>query len=636
MKLKQSHLLGGTVVVSLLIGLVLGRLFFAGTPQPPDHSAHEHATTAETSAPPTIWTCSMHPQIQQPEPGKCPICGMDLIPLEPDHGTDLGPRAMTMSESSRALAEIETSPVERAFPEATVRIVGLLDYDETREKNLSARFPARIERLFVNFTGIRVEQGEHLAEVYSPELLTAQRELLTAARNAPDSSLTAAAREKLRLWDLLPDQIDEILTRGSASDRFELRAPVGGVVVEKQVKEGDYVKTGEPLFRIVDLGMLWLKLEAYESDLPWLRYGQTVKFNVEAYPGEEFAGQIAFIEPTLDRQTRTVAVRINVPNTDGRLKPGMFARGEVKVRIAENGQVYAPDLAGKWISPMHPEIIKDHPGQCDICGMDLVPAESLGFVNPPAGEAPLVVPTSAVLRTGKRAVVYLRVPDTEQPTFEGREITLGPRAGDRYVVLGGLAVGDEVVTHGAFKIDSALQIQAKPSMMNPGPRAHGHNSEMHAAEAHGEGGPKLKIAPSLAANIMPGYLELQSALAGDNLAKAKAALRAMMDITGHNGPLPDLIHHMLGAEDLDTMRRPSFEVLSNALIAAVEQDPEAFPGSLLQMHCPMVYPDRGADWIQDTEPLQNPYFGAMMLQCGEVRGALNATTKTEEPTVDAP
>jgi len=422
---------------SLLLGVVLARVFLAPENTAPSDQGEVHNPTSHDPRPesPTIWTCSMHPQIQQPEPGDCPICGMDLIPLAEDDGGDLGPRAMSMSESSRALAEIETSTVQQAFPEATVRIVGQLDYDETREKSLSARFPARIERLYVNFTGIRVKKGEHLAEVYSPELLTAQRELLTAYRADPNSSITAAAREKLRLWDLLPDQIDEILARGTATDRFELRAPTSGVVVEKHVKEGDYVKTGEPLFRIVDLGVLWLNLEAYESDLPWLRYGQNVQFGVEAYPGEAFSGQIAFIEPELNRKTRTVPVRVNVPNPDGRLKPGMFARGQVKVRIAEEGEVYAPDLAGKWISPMHPEIIKDHPGLCDVCGMDLVPAESLGFVAPQEGEAPLVVPASAVLRTGKRAVVYVRVPNTERPTYEGREIVLGARAGDQFVVL---------------------------------------------------------------------------------------------------------------------------------------------------------------------------------------------------------
>lgn len=625
MKQKQTLILSAAIAGSLVLGLGLGRLSFSGKSadlhENHAHSANEVGETSEAEAKPTIWTCSMHPQVRQNEPGNCPICGMDLIPLAEDHGSDPGPRALSMSESSRALAEIETSTVTRGFPEMTVRIVGLLDYDETRDKSLSARFPARIDRLYVNFTGIQVEKGEHLAEVYSPELLTAQRELITAYRNDPNGSITAAAREKLRLWDLLPEQIEEILERGSASDHFELRAPTGGVVVAKHIKEGDYVKTGEPLFRIVDLGVLWLNLQAYESDLPWLRYGQTVQFNVAAYPGETFTGQIAFIEPELDRRTRTVSVRVNVPNPKARLKPGMFARGAVKVRIAENGEVYAPELAGKWISPMHPEVIEDQPGPCPICGMDLVPAESLGFVDSSEGEAPVVVPTSAVLRTGKRAVVYVKVPNADRPTYEGREIVLGPRAGNAFVVATGLEPGDEVVTHGAFKIDSALQIQAKPSMMSEdmGPGARDEGSRV---EGHGTGEVGLMITGEMLAELLPGYLALQEALASDDLDRAQAALRDMMKVTGHHGPLPDLLHEMLAAKDLKGLRQPHFETLSDAFIVAATSVGDTLDGTLYQMHCPMAQDGKGADWLQSTDDLKNPYFGAMMLKCGEIKGTL--------------
>jgi Cu(I)/Ag(I) efflux system membrane fusion protein len=369
----------------------------------------------------------MHPQIQQPEPGDCPICGMDLIPLVSDSGADEGPRTMSMSESSRALAEIQTTEVKKDYPEAEIRLVGKLDYDETLEKSLTARFPARIDKLFVNYKGIAVAKGDHLAKVYSPDLLSAQRELLTSYRADPNSSITNAAREKLRLWDLVPEQIDAIIERGEAKDSFVLKAPIGGVVVTKKVKEGDYVKTGESLFKIVDLSRLWAYLDAYESDLPWLRYGQDVAFTVEAIPGETFHGQIAFIEPEVNRKTRTVPIRVNVPNPDGKLKPGMFVRSVVASRLAEDGKVYAPEFAGKWISPMHPEVVKDGPGQCDVCGMDLVPAEELGYVDHSTENAPLIVPSSAVLRTGKRAVVYVEKPNTERPTYEGREIVLGPR-----------------------------------------------------------------------------------------------------------------------------------------------------------------------------------------------------------------
>lgn len=474
---KSKLILSGLGI--LILGLLIGRCTKGRNAEP----AQGMAPPSESVA--TTWTCSMHPQIQQSEPGDCPICGMDLIPLVEDSDADTGPREMRMSEASKALADIQTTLVTRQYPEAEIRLVGKLNYDETLVKSLTARFPARIDELFVNFKGISVVKGDHLAKVYSPELLSAQRELLTAYRMDPNSSITNAAREKLRLWDLVSEQIDAIIESGEAKDHFVLKAPIGGVVVSKNVKEGDYLKTGETLFKIVDLSRLWATLDAYESDLPWLRYGQDVTFSVEAMPGETIQGQIAFIEPEVDLKTRTIPIRVNVPNPDGRLKPGMFVRGIVASRLTEDGNVYAPDFAGKWISPMHPEVVKDAPGQCDVCGMDLVPAETLGYVDNDSQSAPIVVPTSAVLRTGKRAVVYVEKPNTAMPTFEGREIVLGPRAGDYYLVTAGLDAGERVVTHGAFKIDSALQIQAKPSMMNPegGGPAPGHNHGESSASA---------------------------------------------------------------------------------------------------------------------------------------------------------
>lgn len=630
-----------TIVVASIIGIGIGRYLIPSHSDnasqqtniaADDHSGHDVVSEPET------WTCSMHPQIQQGEPGDCPICGMDLIPLIKDVGADDGPRVMSMSESSRALADIQTTIVQRVYPEAEVRLVGLIDYDETREKSLTARFPARIDELFVNFTGVTVTEGQHLAEVYSPELLSAQRELLTAYRSDPNSSITRAAREKLRLWDLLPDQIDAIIKSGKAKDSFVLRAPIGGVVVNKHVKEGDYIKTGEPLFRIVDLSELWLYLDAYESDITWLRYGQDVSFTVESYPGESFNGQIAFIEPEINRKTRTVPVRVNVPNTDGRLKPGMFARGIVSAKMAEGGRVYAPAFAGKWISPMHPEIVKDGPGTCDVCGMDLVPAEDLGYVENAEESAPLVIPASSVLRTGKRAVVYVEKPDAERPTYEGRNIVLGPRAGNYFLVGAGLDEGERVVTKGAFKIDSALQIQAKPSMMNPdgGGSMPGHN---HGAESgspsvkdHSQGNSMnmLEISADIAPQLLEPYLELQSALAGDDLDAAKEYAKSIMQATGHSGALPDLLHDMLAADTLDAMRKPHFEILSNAIIDAAKANPELFGGDLLRMYCPMVYGDRGADWLQRSEPLRNPYFGAMMLKCGEIKETIKATIDGHE------
>ena len=591
--------LAPAIMGALLVGILVGKFLLPGSK--PGKESHSHAGGG-------MWSCAMHPQIIQPNQGKCPICAMDLTPVKQQSDShDHSPRTLTLSQSAKTLAEIQTTEVVRQFPEVEVRLVGQIDFDETREKSLSARFPARIEKLFVNYTGIPVKAGEHLAVVYSPELLSAQREYLTSHRSNPDSSITRAAREKLRLWDLLPEQIDEILEKGEASDHFVLKAPTGGIVVAKDVKEGDYVKTGQPLFRIVDLSVLWVYLDAYESDLSWLRYGQSVEFNAEGIPGVHFHGQIAFIEPELDRKTRTAQVRVTIEEPDRRLKPGMFVRGVVVSRLAGHGKVYSPELAGKWISPMHPEIISDEPGKCTVCGMDLVQVETLGYLNEETKDAPLVIPTSAALRTGKRAIVYVAVPGQDQPTYEGREVTLGPRAGDYFLVGEGLQEGERVVTNGAFKIDSALQIQARPSMMNPPPP------------------PPRTLFPEGAAPLLwKTYLSMQAALVKDNLEGAKKEAEAMMVLTGHEGALPDLLHKMLASNTLDKFRKPHFETLSNAFIDAAKADPATFEGELFIMHCPMVHGDHGASWLQDKKDLFNPYFGASMLQCGTVKGNLKA------------
>ena len=237
-----------------------------------------------------------------------------------------------------------------------------------------------------------------------------------------------------------------------------------------------YVTTGTPIYTVADLSEVWVKLDAYESDLPWIRYGQEVTFSAEAHPGETFKGWISFIDPMLDPKTRTVKVRVNVSNPDGRLKPEMFVRAVVQSQVVREGMVMDPNMAGQWVCPMHPSVVRAEAGTCDICGMDLVTTESLGYVAADeAGQPPLVIPASAPLITGRRAVVYVEKPESEHPTFEGREVVLGPRAGDYYIVESGLSEGQRVVTKGNFKIDSALQIQAKPSMMNPG----GQTMPMH-------------------------------------------------------------------------------------------------------------------------------------------------------------
>ena len=426
-----------------------------------------------------IWTCSMHPQVRQPNSGPCPICAMDLIPLESDDGGGL--REVAVSPAAAALMDLRVSPVLRQPAAAKVVLFGKLAYDERYATTTTARVAGRLDRFYVDYTGMFVRKGDHIAEVYSPQLLVAQKELIEAVRNdqrvkaggsesAIDTQrrLLAAAREKLRLLELTPDQIAGIEKQLEPSDHITLYAPLDGVVTQRRVAEGDYVKTGDALFTIADLKSLWLNAEAYESDLQWLHFAQQIHFTVEALPGRTFTGRVAYIDQVIHPTRRVAKVRVNVPNEDLALKPGMFAVVTAKVEVAADGSVIDPGLAGKWISPMHPEVIRDEPGQCSVCGMDLVPAEDLGFIRSSdrRHENPLLVPASAVLRTGERALAYVRLGDGARPAFEGREIVLGPRVGDYFIVEHGLAEGDLVVSRGAFKLDSELQIRAKPSMMN--------------------------------------------------------------------------------------------------------------------------------------------------------------------------
>ena len=458
-----------TIVLPLL--LFLAGWWFGLPPADPAPGSHA-AETGET------WTCSMHPQIRQPNPGLCPICNMDLIPLEDDGSAGL--REVAVSPEAAALLDLRVSPVVRAPAVKDIRLFGRIAYDERRVTTISSRVDGRLDRLFVDFTGAIVRKGDHLAEIYSPDLLVAQRELIEASRALASaagaseavkdtrSRLLAAAREKLRLLQFSDEQIRAIENSRQPSDHLTLYSPQAGIVTAKIASEGQYVRTGDPLFKVADLSTVWLKLEAYEADLRWLRYAQDVEFSVDALAGRTFHGRIAFIDPEIDPMRRIARVRVNVENDDLALKPGMFAEAVVRSAMTADGRVLDPSLEGKWISPMHPEIVKDGPGECDICGMDLVPAAELGFI-PEAGEAPapLLVPASAVLRTGERAVVYVRTGTAEGPSFEGREIVLGPRVGEQFIVESGLDEGELVVTRGAFKLDSELQIKARPSMMNP-------------------------------------------------------------------------------------------------------------------------------------------------------------------------
>ena len=703
---KAMTILSKTPIPILLIVMfVLGYTFKGMVAQAPPAAG---TGAVEASVEEEIWTCSMHPQIRLPKPGKCPLCSMDLILAAETPGTkttkqaksapkyacsmfcvppmsrpgkcpicgmemveveDMGgdegtPRTLTLSPMAQKLATIETVPVKRTTVSAEIRMVGKIDYDETRLGYITAWVPGRVDRLYVDYTGVPVHKGDHMVYLYSPELATAQTELLEALQRTKPSepgkrsllNERAAAwlesiRDKFRLWGMTDAQIAEIEERGTVSDYMTIYAPMGGIVIHKNVLEGSYVKTGTRIYTIADLSHLWVKLDAYESDLAWLRYGQRVEFEAEAYPGETFTGTVAFIAPVLDAKTRTVKVRVNVENPDGRLKPEMFVRAVVHSEVAAGGRVVDAELAGKWMCPMHPEIVKDESSSCDRCGMPLVRTETLGFVSIDADdiEEPLVIPASAPLITGKRALVYVELPG-EPGTYQGREIRLGPRVGNQYIVFDGLAEGERVVVSGNFKIDSAMQIMAKPSMMSPagGQPApghhHGHDQHQDKATADAMPSPrrdldesrrmKSKIPPAFADEFGPvltAYLTIQDALSHDRHESARDAAKALRTaLTGVDMRLLTGQAHVAWMKDTESMTkaasdivasadiqstRAAFALLSESMIVAAKRY-GAGTETVHRFHCPMAFGDRGADWLQKKDKTENPYFGSAMFRCG--------------------
>lgn len=423
----------------LLAGFFLGWLIFSGgsgsgnqtTTAEHDHD-HNHGEK--------VWTCSMHPQIRMDKPGKCPLCAMDLIPLTTTGSGDaaIDPDAIQLSAEAVALANVQTTVVSRQNPVKDIRLYGTIQVDERLSQSQTSHVNGRIEKLMVTFTGESVRQGQTIATIYSPELLSAQQELLEALKMQDiQPTLLRAVREKLSLWKLSDEQIAAIERSGEVSPLIDIKANTGGIVVSKNVNQGDYVNTGTILFDIADLSRVWAVFDAYESDLPFLKVGDKLEYSLQSLPGKTFSGKISFINPILDPTTRTAKIRVETTNPRMELMPGMYANA----------------LANAPLKQYNNEI---------------------------------VIPKSAVLWTGKRSIVYMKQPGTETPAYLLREVELGPSLGDTYVVLSGIDDGNEIVTNGVFTIDASAQLAGKRSMMNDesGHAVTGH--EGHSMHEHNQ------------------------------------------------------------------------------------------------------------------------------------------------------
>jgi membrane fusion protein, copper/silver efflux system len=401
------------ITLILVVGIFLGWLIFHTESKPEDK--HDHDSESVISK---IWTCSMHPQIKMEQPGKCPICGMDLIELVQSNVSTSDPGSIHLTNDAAQLANVLTTVVSKQKPTKEVRLYGKVEADERLLQSQVAHVSGRIERLLVNFTGESVVRGQVLAQLYSPELINAQQELLEAAKTKlTQAAIYDAAKEKLLQWKLTEKQIEKIEESGSVQNTVDIVSNSNGLVMSRSVSTGDYVTRGMVLFEISDLSKVWVIFDAYESDLMFLRNGQKVSFTFQSLPGSRYSEKIVFVSPVIDPVTRVVKVRVETDNKGSMLKPGMFATGIVS------------------------------------SGLE-------GYQNN------IIIPRSAVLWTGKRSIVYVKQQGTNEPVFKLREVELGPDLGETYVIINGLTEGEEIVTSGTFSVDAAAQLEGKPSMMN--------------------------------------------------------------------------------------------------------------------------------------------------------------------------
>jgi Cu(I)/Ag(I) efflux system membrane fusion protein len=427
------------------------------------------------------YICPMMCTPPRTEPGRCPVCAMELVPVTSGGGSG-GSRTIQIDPVARRVAHIQTVAVKRTHVTRSVKAIGELNYNEGTMKTIAAYVDGRIERLYADYTGVVVGRGDQLALVYSPHLYSGQVEFLLA-KKARDESRTStlsrvvqssrdlyeSARQRLIEFGMTEAQIEELEQGGEANSRLQLFAPISGTVIEKLAVEGQYVKEGQAIYRLADLSTVWLMLRLFPDDATAMRYGQKVEATVQSLPGRTFTGRVAFVDPSVDPATRTVGIRVVIPNLDGALRVGDYAKAAVEVSLPAFGDslspIYDEELANKWISPRHPHIIETAPGTCRICGIALVPASQFGFTDDPeAGGSNLTVPRDAVLMAGDNSVVYVEV---EPGRFEIRSVELGPSSDDQIVVLDGVKEGERVATRGNFLIDSQMQLAGNPSLIDP-------------------------------------------------------------------------------------------------------------------------------------------------------------------------
>ena len=488
------------------------------------------------------------------------------------------------------MGSLTTIGEETAATGKVIPLSGKVQADERLASSLVAHVPGRIEKLFVSFKGEQVRKNQKLATIYSPELITAQRELLEALKLQDlNPGLLEAARNKLKFWKIGKSTIENIEQNGHVQETFTIYAEESGIVTNRRVAVGDYVKQGEALFDLMNLNKVWVLFDAYESDLPNISVGDRIEFTTPSVPNRTFKTRVTFIDPVINPATRVAAVRTEVNNSNGLLKPEMFVNGNLRKHFVKKSN--------------------------------------------------LTVPKSAVLWTGKRSVVYVKVPDVTIPSFQFREIELGESLGDNYQLVSGLEAGEEVVTYGSFTIDAAAQLNNQVSMMNKNVMLKGADHNKHLPD-YTDSTP-LEFKQQLA-KLANDYILLKDAFVKtDNIQATKSAKQFRASLEDVDMALLKGDAHLYWMKQLNALhahsekiasledveaQRAQFDFLSQALIKAIKVF--GIPSDKFYVeHCPMAFDNKGADWLSREKEIQNPYFGDKMLTCGIVQDSLTKDFK---------
>lgn len=532
------------------------------------NDALENGTVSE-------YTCSMHPHVRSDDPeGSCPICGMDLIPVSESNDSDSsGEQSSTMELSSHALAmmEVQTSPVLMSSPVMRIELQGEVRWDSRHQQVLSAWSAGRLDRLVIDEVGEFVDSGQVIAELYSPELLSAQQEYLDAVQLLESSRLSAglrasgqstlrAAEQRLVLLGFPQEEITRLRENPTQANSVPIFASASGLIIEPLVAVGEYVERGQPLARLADPSKVWVELDLYPRHQNLVSVGQSVELYSRTRTMTTM-GTVTLIEPSVDSQSRVVKARVELESMASLLRPGTFVYAQIESQQTET----------------------------------------------------LLIPQSAVLYTGERSWVYVQNSE-RQGEFSGKAVTIGKEIGDFYEVKAGLKEGDLVVSRGAFQLDSEMQLQSKDSMMSMT-----SNTSHHAADPSDQKLSQLNA-------VVTTYFGMWEALIEDDLTAWQASAAGyFQSVENLNldrkpqaliGELNRGAGHAHHVNDL-SVAREQFYFHSKALISLVRESNVGVAAHVA--FCPMARSGEGAEWLQPNRELRNPYFGAMMLRCGEMR-----------------